>query len=98
MAVVVFHEWVKKLYLSLRIPNPAQTEELETLARNISQLDRLQRLKLSLMSSFPPSRPNQLECANLRSSFVQNLQIQSLQSLAFLVLAFGKLPHLTLAF
>jgi len=77
--VAVFREWDTELDLSLCLgmihASPLSTAELETLARNISQLDRLQRLKLAMM-----------KCANLRGSFVQSLQIQSLQSLTYLSL------------
>lgn len=56
----VFREWDTELELILHYyKDPPQTKELEALARNISQLDRLQRLKLILT-----------KCANLRSSFV----------------------------
>ena len=74
----VFNEWDTELDLNLSpwMCYHLSAEELETLARNISQLDRLQRLTLLLDSSLPPPRPNQLDCATLEnSSFVQSLQI-----------------------
>ena len=90
---VKFNTWDLELDLYLlgedlnHIVTPPSTEELSTLAKNISQLERLQTLKLDLPGNSPPL-PNLTStgCANLRTSFVDNLKIETLPALTKLSL------------
>ena len=85
---IEFHTWDD--VLDLKMHPKTKTKDLKELAENISQLEKLQSLKLYLSRNFPPiSKPItiQLDCHNLRSSFTQRLRIQSLHSLTKLRLS-----------